>query len=224
MASRYQMNSASGATFAAAIAADFVRIRPARRRAAHLSCELERRGLELGDVDDPVDQPERAGLGGFDAAVRERQLASQRAADQITDDRVDRRAPLHLGPGQVGRGGRDAKVAHHREVEASRQRRAVQRREQGQREAAQGGVPAVARRPEAVGHLGVVELPEIESGAEDGAGAGDDHDRDRFVGREGVERVGHVVSQLDRQGVATVRAVQSQSGDGRVDDVDLEDG
>ena len=93
--------------------------------------------------------------------------------------------------------GGDAHVGHHGEVEAARDRGTVHRGDERQREAEHGGVEPVARRPQLIGKLGLLELAQIEPGAEDVAGARDDDGLHRLVAAEVVERVRQLVTKRD---------------------------
>jgi len=55
-------------------------------------------------------------------------------------------------------------------------------------------VEPVARRPQAIVQLRLLELAQVEAGAEDVTGAGDDDGLHRFVAREGVEGVRELVA------------------------------
>ena len=143
---------------------------------------------------------------GADRATGEHQLARDRAAHEFVQGRVDDVAPSELRMREHRGRRRDAQVAAHGEVEAAGDCRTVDGRDQGQREPQQRVVVSIGRCPQRAVEGGVgrrgVELLQVESGAEHGPVAGDDHDRHGFVRREGVERVADGVAQGDRQSVA----------------------
>ena len=112
--------------------------------------------------------------------------------------------------------GRDPHVAHHRQVEPTRERGPVHRGEHREWELDAPAVPAVARGPERRREglvVETIELAQVEARAERVARAGDDHHLDRIVAGEGVERVGELVAHGDGQRVLLLRSVQRQGRD-----------
>ena len=187
------------------------RLKDLRRPALHLGVQLVRRH-------DRRDQTQRERLRGADRPAGERELARHRAADELVERAVDDVAEGDLGVREGrGRGG-DPEVAEDREIESSRERRAVDGGDRRQRAGEHRVVEAVARVPEPPGVLGVAELAEllqVEAGGEDVAGAGD-HDRlDGRVAPERVDRVAHLVAEGDRQGVLLLGARQRDRRDAR---------
>ena len=116
--------------------------------------------------------------------------------------------------GEVGRAGGHPDVAADGQVEAARERASVDGRHERQREREQAVVEPVRRRPDRGTEVGVgprlLELGEVEPGAEGVTGARDGHTVDRGVVGQVVEGIAHVVTQLDREGVALVGAVERE--------------
>ena len=127
----------------------FVRIRTSRGRGADALDEPRRSPPpSASGLDDLADEVHRERLVRVELAPADRQLARDRAADEIVQRAVDDVAERALGMREPGRRRRDAQVAQDREVEPARERGAVDRGDRRQREAQHGVVVAVARRPE----------------------------------------------------------------------------
>ena len=77
-------------------------------------------------------------------------------------------------------------------------------------------MPSVRRLPQGLLNCGVLELLQIEPGAEHRSDRVDDHHRYRFVNRQGIQRVAHLIAELDRQCVPLPGTVDRQPGDSRL--------
>ena len=117
-------------------------------RGAHARDGRVGRGRERVGLDDLADEVHRERFVRVELAAADRQLAGDRAADEIVQRPVHDVAERALGMREAGGRRRDAQVAQDREVEAAGERGAVDRGDRRQREAQHGVVVAVARRPE----------------------------------------------------------------------------
>ena len=112
--------------------------------------------------------------------------------------------------------GRDAQVAHHREIEAAGERGPVHRRDRGEGEPQHRVVVPVAGAPERLRVRVVLErareLGQVEAGAERVTGAGEHDDLDGLVRDEPGQRVGDLVAQRDRERVLLRRAIEGDDG------------
>ena len=117
--------------------------------------------MQLVRRHDRGDQTQRERFRGPDRSARERELARHRAAHELAERAVDDvpERDLRVREGR-GRGG-DPEVAQDRQVESSRERRAVDGGDRRHRAGQYRVVEAVARRPQPPGVLGVAEVAEL---------------------------------------------------------------
>jgi hypothetical protein len=108
--------------------------------------------------DDARHEPERFGFFRLDDSAREAELTGNGAADEVVQRPVDDIAELDFGVREPGRVGGDAQVTHDREVETARDRWAVDRGDERERESENRRVEPIARGPQLIGQLGLLEL------------------------------------------------------------------
>ena len=128
-----------------------------------------RRGSASGSTTSPTRCTASASCG-VDLAAADRQLAGDRAADEIVQRAVDDVAERALGMREAGGRRRDAQVAQHREVEAAGERGTVDRRRSSAAGSAarcrgSGRSTPRARARSASSSAARGELREVEAGA-----------------------------------------------------------
>ncbi len=174
---------------------------------------------EIVDVDHAGDEPDPQRGGGVDGPAGEAEVAGGTGPHQVGQGGEDDVGPALFGVTEACLGGRHPDVAHHGEVEAAGQRRALHGGHCREREPQDGVVEAVRGAPQALLEAGLVhgEFRQVEPGAERVSRRRQDHTAHALVGCEAVQDVAQLVAQGDRQGILLLGPVDDDRHDALVD-------